>query len=45
MKGPMEFYSTTQFLNIRFKYDNNKKFTGADAERVGNNVPVKSNNV
>ena len=36
-----EFYSTSQFLNITFKYDSNKKVIGADVEMFGNRTSVK----
>lgn len=36
-----EFYSTSQFLNLKFKYDDNKKITAADVETFGGNFSAK----
>lgn len=36
-----EFYSTSQYLNIHFKYDDNKNITGADEEMFGGTMTVK----
>lgn len=36
-----EFYSTAQFLNLKFKSDDNKNVTAADVERYGNSMSVK----
>ena len=36
-----EFYSTSQFLNIKFKYDDDKNITAADVETYGNTMSVK----
>lgn len=36
-----EFYSTSQFLNINFKYDDNKNIAAADVEMFGGTMTVK----
>jgi predicted alpha/beta superfamily hydrolase len=36
-----EFYSTSQFLNLKFKYDDNKNITAADVETFGGMMSVK----
>jgi len=36
-----QFYTTTQFMNINFKYDDNKNITGADVETFGSRMTVK----
>ena len=36
-----EFYSTSQFLNLKFKYDDNKNIIAADVETFGGTVSVK----
>lgn len=36
-----EFYSTALFLNLKFKYDDNKNITAADVETFGGMVSVK----
>ena len=36
-----EFYSTALFLNLQFKYDDNKNITAADVETFGGTISVK----
>jgi predicted alpha/beta superfamily hydrolase len=36
-----EFYSTSQFLNLKFKYDDNKNITAAEVEGFGGTMSVK----
>jgi predicted alpha/beta superfamily hydrolase len=36
-----EFYSTSQFLTLRFKYDDNKNITAVEAETYGNTMSAK----
>jgi predicted alpha/beta superfamily hydrolase len=36
-----EFYSTSEFLNVKFKYNKNKKVTDADVETFGSSMSVK----